>query len=314
MSAALRIAYAAATLCVLAAPADGQSLAERLKKRATDAIQKKTEDKVDAKIDQLAQRAVDNSFAMVFGESAAPAAGGASASGASAGGRLPFSLGGNTATESEYRFNVVMTVRIETSAQAGSQPTAAVVNLHFNTSQPYTGTAVVSADGQPVNGAGFVVLDSKNHAMVMFVATDKNKFSMAYDWKDAQQFAVNASHAEQVKWDTVTTWKGYRRIGSKTVAGYAADGYRAETPDGVMDLWLTRDARLAVGSIFGATASMKQFKGRMPEDMPQGMLLEMTSTKTASGERVTMQVTHVDADAHVSYALSEYPKMELGKK
>ena len=43
-------------------------------------------------------------------------------------------------------------------------------------------------------------------------------------------------------------------------------------------------------------------------------LLEMTSTNRHSGENVTMRVTNIDTNAHVTYAMADYPKMELGKK
>lgn len=53
-------------------------------------------------------------------------------------------------------------------------------------------------------------------------------------------------------------------------------------------------------------------KGRMPADYPQGMMLEMTSTNTGSGEKVMMRVTNIDTNAHVTYAMSDYPKMKMG--
>lgn len=40
----------------------------------------------------------------------------------------------------------------------------------------------------------------------------------------------------------------------------------------------------------------------------------MTSTNRHSGENVTMRVTNIDTNAHVTYAMADYPKMELGKK
>jgi len=39
------------------------------------------------------------------------------------------------------------------------------------------------------------------------------------------------------------------------------------------------------------------------------MLLQLVSTNKSSGERVTMTVTSVDTDAHVTYAMADYPKM-----
>jgi hypothetical protein len=44
------------------------------------------------------------------------------------------------------------------------------------------------------------------------------------------------------------------------------------------------------------------------------MLLQMTSVNTKSGEKVTMTVTNIDTNAHVTYAMADYPRMDMGKK
>jgi hypothetical protein len=43
------------------------------------------------------------------------------------------------------------------------------------------------------------------------------------------------------------------------------------------------------------------------------MLLQMVATNK-SGEKVTMTVTSIDTNAHVVYSMSDYPKMDMGKK
>ena len=44
------------------------------------------------------------------------------------------------------------------------------------------------------------------------------------------------------------------------------------------------------------------------------MLLELKSTSKKSAEQVTMTVTNIDTNAHVSFSMSDYPKMDAGKK
>jgi hypothetical protein len=324
----LRLASCVAILIASAAPVRAQGIFDRIKKKATDAVTQKAEDKVDAKIDEMSQRMVDNSFAAMFGDPAATTGAkggnggaggnGGGASGASAGGSggaaLPFSIGGNAKTESVYSFNVVTTMEIESSKQAGK----AVLTTLLNTSEPYVGMKIVSPDDKKASGTAFVVLDSKNQAMVMLMSTDTSKFSMAYSWANAQKYApppaASAPPPPPVNWDTVKVWKSYTRIGTKTIAGYAADGYRMESPDGVVEVWVSRDHSLAGGGMFGASSELKQMKGRLPADYPQGMLLQMTSANSKSGEKVSMTVTNIDTNAHVSYAMSDYPKMGSGKK
>jgi hypothetical protein len=155
--------------------------------------------------------------------------------------------------------------------------------------------------------------------MVMLMASDKSKFSMAYGWTDAQKYAAtggsaSGTPAQQVNWDTVKVWKNYSRIGSKTIAGYSADGYRIETTDGNAEIWVSHDPRLNVGSMFAANSGLKQMKGRIPDDYPQGMLLQLTGVNTKNGETVTMTVTSIDTNASVTYNMADYPKMGAGKK
>jgi hypothetical protein len=309
----LRLGACAAILTVLSTPARAQGILDRIKKKAADAVTQKAEDKVDAKIDALSQKMVDNSFATLFGDSASAPAGGAKGG---SGGGLPFSIGTNAKTESSYSFNLVTTMEIVSSRQAGK----AVLTTLFNTSEPYVGMKIVSPDDKKANGTAFIVLDSKNQAMVMMMSTDTSKFSMAYGWSEAQKYAPPAASApkeqpkEQVNWDTVKVWRNYSRIGTKTIAGYAADGYRMESPDGTAEVWVSHDAALGGGGMFGASSGLKQMKGRLPADYPQGMLLQVTSVNNKSGEKVSMTVTNIDTNAHVTYNMSDYPRMGAGKK
>jgi hypothetical protein len=79
----------------------------------------------------------------------------------------------------------------------------------------------------------------------------------------------------------------HSKIGTKTIAGYSAEGYRTETADGNAEIWVAHDARLAVGNMFAANSNLKQMKGRVPDDYPQGMLIQMNAVNTKTGETVT---------------------------
>ena len=307
----LRLGACAAILTALSAPAHAQGLLDRLKKKVTEAATEKATEKVSAKIAEMMQRMAEKSMASMYGDSA-----GAAASGGSGGGGLPFSIGSNAKTEPSYTFNVVTTMEIESSRHTDKSDGKAVLKMHFNTTEPYTGTSIASGEGAKSEGKAFVVLDAKNQAMVMLMESEKSKFSITYDWREAVRYAQAQADTpkERVNWDTVKVWNNYSRIGTKTVAGYSAEGYRTTTPDASVDIWLSRDPKLGFGSMFAASSGMKQFKGRLPADYPRGMMLEMTSVDSKSGEKVTMTVTNIDTNAHVTYAMADYPKMEMGKK
>ena len=324
-------------------PARAQGIFGGIAKKVSDAASQKAQDKVNSKIDEMSQKMVDNSFDAMFGSAekpaAAPPAAGATASTGSApataptgaapsagatGGAAtgasasasPFWTNNNAKTESSYNFNVVTTMEIASTRNTSDR---VVMKMHYNTKEAYSGTLIMSADPKKQQqGSAFVILDAKNQAMVMLMASDKSKFSMAYGWTDAQKYAQSASGTstaptQQVNWDTVKVWKNYSKIGSKTIAGYTAEGYRMETADGNAEIWVSHDERLSVGNMFAANSNLKQMKGRVPDDYPQGMLLQLTAVNTKTGETVTMTVTSVETSANVTYNMADYPKMGTQK-
>ncbi|MGH7656268.1 MAG: hypothetical protein ACREN6_16575 [Gemmatimonadaceae bacterium] len=334
----LRFTAGAALLAAFSAPTRAQGFLGGLTKKISDEATQKAQDKVSSKLDEMSQKMLDNSFDAMFGSGEKPAAkppapgANAGAGGASTGSAAgtttapagatanasPFWTNNSAKTESSYNFNIVTTMEIATSKNASDK---AILKMHYNTKEAYTGTLIMSADPKKQQqGSAFVILDAKNQAMVMLMASDKSKFSMAYGWSDAQKYAASAggsasvAPAEPVNWDTVKVWKNYSRIGSKTIAGYSADGYRIETADGNAELWVSHDARLNVGNMFAANSGLKQMRGRIPDDYPQGMLLQLTGVNSKDGETVTMTVTSVDTNANVTYNMADYPKMGAEKK
>lgn len=320
-----RLLAVVALFAIASAPASGQSLLDRLKKKAQEAIEQKAEDKVNAKLDAMTTKLVDNSFAALFGDSTAAgtdAAGAGASTGASAGGARattgvgrgvpPFSAGLNAKTEDKYVFPVVVTSEIESTERDGKGSGKAVLKMHFNPSAAYTGTLIESLDGKRQDAAAFAILDAKNKSMVMLMVADKNRFSIAYDWTEAEQYAQEQPETA-VNWDTVTTWRSFKRIGTKTIAGFATEGFRAEGSDGAVEVWVSHDKRLTNGGMFGANSSLKQLRGHIPSEMPQGMPLEMT-TSSASGDRVTLRVTNITTSANVTYVMADYPRMMGGKR
>lgn len=336
----LRFAACAALLSALSTSARAQGIFGGIAKKISDAASQKAQDKVNSKIDELSQKLVDNSFDAMFGSAekpaASPPAAGATAGAASApaagatAGSAPSAGAGGTATgasanashfwtnndaktESSYNFNVVTTMEVASSKNGDDK---AILKMHYNTKEPYSGILMIPADPKKQQqGTAFVIFDAKNQAMVMLMSSDKSKLSMAYGWGDAQKYAASyAAPAPRVDWDTVKVWKNYSRIGTKTIDGYSADGYRMENADGSAEMWISHDARLSVGNMFAASSGLKQMRGRLPENFPDGMLLQLTGVNTKTGETVTMNVTSIDTNANVAYNMADYPKMGAGKK
>ena len=77
---------------------------------------------------------------------------------------------------------------------------------------------------------------------------------------------------------------------------------------------MTHDRSLGFGNMFAANSNMKQMKGKLPADYPDGMLLEMNSVDRNSGDQVTMKVTDINRNANVTYAMADDRRMEMKKK
>lgn len=276
----------------------------RLKDRAKKAAADKAEEKVAEEVEKAAQRAVERSWNAVFGEMLTDT---------TSGQRIPFSMSSNVETEDAYNFTTITTMEIRTVDGKDHEESPITMDMHFNDEDEYTGTSFNSEEMKEEDGDLFIIYDFKNAAMLMLMDNEGEKFSFAYDWD--QNFESSDSDSlsgEDVDWENMDEWQDYKKIGSKNIMGYDADGYRSESDSEIIELWVTRDAGIGMNNMFGANANTKQMKGKIPEEYPYGMILEMTSENLKSGEKTTMEIVDIDKNADVNYSMTDYPAMSLG--
>lgn len=153
--------------------------------------------------------------------------------------------------------------------------------------------------------------------MLMLMNNKNERFSFAYDWKQALakvEALADSQYTENQNRDNIEEWNGYSNIGTKNILGYPCDGYRSENDEQITELWITRDAEVGMYNLFRANASTKQMKGKIPDEYPRGMIMELTNEDQKSGEKTIMTVTNIKKDAKVSYAMSDYPAMSFSPK
>ncbi|MFC2186422.1 DUF4412 domain-containing protein [Fulvivirgaceae bacterium LMO-SS25] len=292
-------------LFLIATPSEGQIL-KRLQQKAENALEKKVEEKIDREMEKAAERMVENSWDAVFG---------GGGEGGKAGAGMPFSLNSDVTTEDQYQFDIITTMEIENIKANGKSDPPMSMEMHFREGAQYTGTKFTSEEMKKNQGDMFIIYDFKNSAMIMLMGSEEGKFSFAYDWTEALEYAENMEeNEEEVNWDEVNEWEGYTKIGSKNIAGYSCDGYITENEDTKTEIWVTREETFGMENMFGANANAKQMKGKIPENYPYGMFMEMTMENKGDGEKTIMRVTDVNENANVSYNMSDYPKMALGAK
>jgi hypothetical protein len=276
---------------------------KRLKKRAEHAVERKVEQKVDETVEQAASNMVEKAWDQYIGEAVKNAQPGKGS---------PFTLSSNVKTEDVYHFNIVTTMKIKT-VQNGTLKSSVIMKLNFNNHQKYTGARFIDNDPKSKqNGDTFIIYDFKNDALLMLMNSNNNKFSFAYDWKQAPSDSQAVMSQQPMQWDTVKVWHGFTKIGNKTIAGYDCTGYQYKSDSLQSKMWVTGQVNLGVQNLLGVYNNTKQFKGKIPDDYPSGMIMEMTSENLNNGDKTTMTVTNINKNAEVNYKMSDYPPMSLG--
>lgn len=276
----------------------------RLKDRAKKAAADKAEEKVAEQVEKAAQRAVERSWNAIFGEMITDSTSSA---------RMPFTISSNVKTEDTYQFSTISTMEIRTVKKNGKEEPPVIMNMHFNEDDEYTGTKFESEEMKQEDGDLFIIYDFKNAAMIMLMNNEDEKFSFAYDWQqNFEPAGADSLYGEDVNWDDMDEWQDYKKIGSKTIQGYECDGYRSENDNEIVEVWVTRNAEFGMNNLFKANANAKQMKGKIPDEYPYGMIMEMNMEDLQSGEKTTMEVIDIAENADVHYTMSDYPTMSLG--
>ena len=307
------VASAMLLLVVTAAPSSAQ-IFKKIADRAKEGVERKAEQKISQKIDDATSKLVNRSFDKVFGDD-----GSGSGGSKKGGGSRLFSLLPNAPTEARYDFNAVVTYEIESMPKGKPTGEMLEMTMQFNPAKSYAGARLVQKD-KPAEGAFNMIFDVPNESMVMLFESDTGKFSMAYGWKDARRYA-ETQQPSSASGGTVATTQvrqdarplQYTKLGARRIAGYNAEGYRAEDAEGLVDVWIAKDASLNYGRLVGATSSMKGMRGAMPDSYPVGMLMASESTDKKTGDKTRMTVTSVNPKANVQIDMSKYPKIGASK-
>jgi len=295
------------SILIFASNADAQIL-KKLKNKAKNATEDKLEQKIDQEIEKTAERMVENSWEIFFGgEEYYDEEGNPQMS--------PFSLSSNANVEDTYHFEVVTTMEIENIKKNGKKESPMYMDMHFNNDQMYTGTKISGEQMEEADGDIFIIYDLKNEAMVMLMDSKDGKFSFAYDWKQAEEFANKFSEMYDAEEEAEEPeMPQFQKIGTKTISGKSCEGYLTESEKSKMEIWVTQDEDLGIQKMFQVNSQAKHLKGKVPEDYPNGMMMEIIHEDLDNGEETVMKVTDINKNANIAYNMSDYPAMSFGNK
>lgn len=280
----------------------GQIL-KRLQQKAEQAVERAVEKKVDQELEKAANRMVENSWNAIFG----------TAEGGNKGiGNLPFTMGANVKTEDEYAFDIMARMKMEGVDAKGKPAEPVYMETYFAENAPYTGTKIQSEEMQQEQGDIFIIYDFANAAMLILMEAEEGKFSFAYGFADAENYLKEANEDTDVNWEEVDQWNGFTRIGSKTINGYACEGYRMEDEEAINEVWVSRDESFGMEKWMGANSNTKQLQGKLPSNYPNGTLVQSIYKDKSSQESMTMTLEEVKKNLNTRYRMADYPSMSFG--
>jgi hypothetical protein len=286
------------TMLIFASAAQSQIL-KRLKNRVQQKVEDKVEQKVNRELDQAAEDMVEKSWNTIFGEGF----------GLQDSSGFSYPLNSNVPTEELYQFDVVTTMEIQNFEPNGSRQQPIVMHMHINESAEYTGTRIVSDEMGNSEGEMFIIYDVKNGAMIMLLDTENGKQSLVYDWNLVA--GIEGQNPAGTEPDD-ETFPDLTKLGTRMIAGQRCEGYLAEDEFSKSEIWISPDQNAGFQSMFRVNPASHQLKGKVPENYPEGMVMEMTYEDLKSGHKTLLKVTDIDRSANVTISMSDYTKLSMG--
>jgi phage major head subunit gpT-like protein len=158
----------------------------------------------------------------------------------------------------------------------------------------------------------FMIADYKNKALIVLMSEKDQKYRtvMSMDPTLYNQSNDLKNQSESVDWDNVTEWRGYKKLGKRTIMGYSCDGYAITNDIGKSEVWVTRDELFGIEHFFN-TGNMGM-KSKFPSEMPYGMLVEMQAEDLKTGDKSVITLKEVKKGINQVIKVGDYPT--LGQK
>jgi len=295
------------------APVYGNAqILNKLKSRVQQAIERKIEQKVEEKVerevDKAAGKAVDNAWDAVFGADAATY-NGSSIDTAKLKQLSSVFNQANVPTESQYSFDIKTTLEMKFIPKSGKLEPPTMLEMYFKQGTKYTGSTYKADAAKNQGEMMFMIADYQNKALVVLMGNNEQKYRTVMSMDPALFNLSNQleTQKEDIDWNNVTEWRGYKKLGKRTILGYSCDGYTITNEIGTSEVWITRDELFVMENIFNA--GNMGMKSKFPSDMPYGMLVEMHSEDLKTGDKSIFSLKEVKKGINQVYKMSDYPKI-----
>ena len=295
------------------APVYGNAqILNKLKSRVQQAIERKIEQKVEEKVerevDKAAGKAVDNAWDAVFGADAATYNGSRIDTAKLKQLSSVFNQA-NVPTESQYSFDIKTTMEMKFIPKSGRLDPPTILEMYFKQGTKYTGSTYTGDASRNEGELMFMIADYQNKALIVLMGDNEKKYRTVMSMDPALYNQSNQVEKQQepVDWNNVTEWRGYKKLGKKTIMGYSCDGYSITNEIGKSEVWITRDETFGTENFFNA--GNMGMKSKFPSEMPYGMLVEMQSEDLKTGDKSIITLKEVKKGINQIFKISDYPKI-----
>lgn len=284
----------------------------------TEEVKEKTEDKVDQRVDRKVDEGIDKTLdgfeKLLFGKKKNKKKDKDKDDDAGADqstqeqGYNPSNLfgGGDAEIADQYTFDTQTDVQITTANKNGKKQDVNNYQMLFPNEGQYFGMDMSQSTESPV----FAIFDFENGQMINLTESNGNKMAMVIK---IDQDAVNEQVEEKMEEQDEDI--SFRKTGrTKKIHGYSCDEYEMESEDGHGTFWITDDTDLHIGMAMGSMAAQgRGQKGglQMPEDIPQGAILEMHHVDK-DGSTMDWETTDIKTNIKKSISTEGYQVMSLG--
>jgi hypothetical protein len=300
-------------IAMIIAPVYGHAqILNKIKNKVQQAIERKIEQKVEEKvereIDKAAGKAIDNAWDAVFGADSATY-NGSSIDTAKLRQLSSVFNQANVPTESQYSFDIKTTMEIKLIPKSGRLDPPTMMEMYFKQGTKYTGSSYKADASKNQAETMFMISDYQNKALIVLMSDKEKKFRtvMSMDPTLYNLSAEVEKQQEPVDWNNVTEWRGYKKLGKRTILGYSCDGYAITNEIGKSEVWITRDEIFGMENFFNA--GNMGMKSKFPSEMPYGMLVEMQSEDLKTGDKSIITLKEVKKGINQIFKISDYPKI-----
>lgn len=305
MKKAIQLSFLFLLFASLASPAQAQLL-----KKLQEKVNKKLEQELETEVDKETDKALDEIMAEDSSQVSDEAVEQTRVNAIMA----SMKLGGEPIPiEDSYRFQSKIQMHIETYDSQGKQDSKGDFITWTNPGEANFAYQFTSGNVGDNNKA-LIIMDSKNHAMIMLNQEGQEKTGLVYgynpesfsDWADSDVDTDENPDIENINYNQYLKKTGR----TKEVAGYSCEEYRYSNPEenSEASFWISSEVEISTKDLVGEIFKSANYAS----GMPWGFVMELESWDKDSQERSFMQVTDIDKKANANFDLSGYQINNLG--